>query len=160
MGRTCEVRDATPAWTDRCPLPVLGLSVCLALAAWVALPTTLRPVVPLFGLLVTGLPGSLLVLVGAVVAVYLATSTYRLQPGGWWATTLALIALGASTVVTFAFVDPLEAFRAMGYPEEVLASWSGSPLAERPLIIGSTVVLTLLSLVYMARVRRYFTRPG
>ncbi len=46
----------------------------------------------------------------------------------------------------------------MGYPEEVLAAWSGSPLAGRPLFVGSTVALTLLSLAYMAQIRKHFSR--
>lgn len=158
VGRTCEAHHRKPAWTDRCPLPVLGLSVCLGLAAWVTLPIALRPVVPVFGHLVTGWPGSLLVLGSAALAAWLAWSTYRLRPGGWWATAIALIVFGASTVVTFGAVDPLEVYRAMGYPEEVLAAWSGSPVSGRPVVIGGTVALTLVSLVYMVRIREHFPR--
>lgn len=157
VGRTCEARHAQPAWTDRCPLGVLGLSVGLGLAALVALPLVLRPAVPLFGLLVTGRPGSLLVLGGVAFTAWLARSTFRLQPGGWWATTAALIALGASTVVTLGMVDPVEIYRAMGYPDEVLAAWSGSPATGRAVLIGGTVALTVASLVYMARIRVHFS---
>ena len=56
---TCETRDPAPSWTDRCPLPVLGLSLWM----WFCVPMMLlmpfsgHLVLPLFGMLIYGTPG-------------------------------------------------------------------------------------------------------
>ena len=82
---TCERRDAKTRWTDRCPLPVLALSLMFAfsflsmfsLAAY-------RWTFPLFGSSVSGATGAALAVLIAVVLAYLAWGTYRLQPAAWW----------------------------------------------------------------------------
>jgi hypothetical protein len=156
VGVTCEIQHPGPTWTDRCPLPVLALSVGLGFAAILALPLALRPVVPLFGFLVTGWAAALLNLAGALVAGLLARSTYRLELGGWWATSALLVVSGASVALTFLRVPPVEYYRRIGYPEEQLKLFEQSSLGQPWLIVWSTVVLTLLSLIYMGAIRRHF----
>jgi len=156
VGVTCEIRHPGPTWTDRCPMPVLALRVGLGFAAILALPLALQPVVPLFGMLITGWAATLLILAGALVTGFLAWSTYRLELGGWWATSALLVVSGASIALTFLRVQPVEYYRLMGYPEEQLELFEQSGLAHPSLIIWSTVVLTVLSLVYMGAIRRHF----
>jgi hypothetical protein len=156
VGWTCARHDPGPTWTDRCPLPVLALSLGLGFAAVLCVPLAMRPVVPLFGILVGGWSAALLILGGAVVAGLLARSTYRLESAGWWATTVLLVVVGASIALTFLRVPPVEYYRQLGYPEEQLMLLERSSLGHPSLVVWSTVVLTLLSVAYMIAVRRFF----
>ena len=155
VGRTCERAHPEPAWTDRCPLSVLGLSVAMGFVAALAPALALVPAVPWFGLIVTGWVGAALYLAGEVLCAILARSTYRLEPRGWWATSVLLLLIGLSSTVTFLTVAPVELYRAMGYPERFLSTLEGSSGGDRTLALA-TVVMTLLSLGYMALIRRHY----
>jgi hypothetical protein len=156
VRRTCEAHDPSPAWTDRCPTPVLGLSVGLGLASMLFLPTALVPVAPVFGSLWTGWKGALAIVVFAGLAGWLAVETYRLRRRGWWGTTILLSVAGISVVVTFVRVAPMELYRAMGYPERQLTRLEGAGDWSRQLIVWGTIALSLLSVVYMLAVRKHF----
>ncbi len=117
---TCEVRDPTPRWTDACPLPVLAVSVWQGFGAVMLLmmPLAYNGVMPFFGVLLTGLPGTFLwVGLGGLWA-YLAWGFFNLRPAAWWITLGALVLLGLSSVLTFMRIDLIEMYRLMGYPEQ------------------------------------------
>lgn len=153
LSRTLEARDPTPAWTDRCPLPVLGLSVGLGAGAAVSLPMALRPAVPLFGRILTGWVAALLMLLTAVACGLLARATYRLRTSGWWGASILFTLVGASTLTTFLSTEPDELYRQLGYPEMPMP---GSASLGGLLGMGMGAALTLLSLIYMLAIRRYF----
>ena len=57
---TCEARDPVTRWTDRCPLPVLSVSIFVAFGAAMALVIAATyAVYPLFGVVLFGLPARL-----------------------------------------------------------------------------------------------------
>ncbi len=72
VKRTCEVRDPKERWTDRCPLPVLALSLFTAFGA-VGLLALLAfgGLFPLFGVFVSGTVGDILIVVVAGILLYL-----------------------------------------------------------------------------------------
>lgn len=152
---TCEAYDPEPDWTERCPPAVLGLSVGLGACAVVAVLSALRPAVPLFGRLVTGSPGVLSLVAGAGICLWLARETYALRMRGWWLTTAFLLLIGVSTWLTLERVAPSDLFRAMGYPEDSLAS---SPAGFRRAAEWLTAALTVLTVVYMGAIRKHFRR--
>jgi hypothetical protein len=152
---TCEAHDPQPDWTERCPPAVLGLSVGLGACGVIVVLMALRPVVPLFGRLATGWTGVLSLLVGAGICLWLARETYALRMRGWWLTTAFLVLVGASTWLTLERVAPSELFRAMGYPEDTLAS---PPAAFSSAAAWLTAAFTVLTLVYMGAIRKHFRR--
>lgn len=156
VRRTCEAHDPSPTWTDRCPVPVLGLSVGLGLAAMLFLPTALVPVAPVFGSLWTGWKGALAIVVFAGLAGWMAVETYRLRWRGWWGTTSLLVVAGVSVVTTFLRVEPVELYRSMGYSERHLSRLDGAGDWSRQLIVWGTIALSLLSVLYMLAVRKHF----
>lgn len=160
LRMTCQANDPTPDWTARCPVPVLGLSVGLGAFALLTLPLMLRPAVPLFGILVTGWPGASLMLLGAAACGWLARETYRLRRAGWWGTLLLLLLVGLSTLITFQRVEPIELYRELGYPQELIEVLGRSMAFGRAAVSWGTAVLTLLSLAYMATVRKHFRFGG
>ena len=154
--RTCAAANPQPAWTERCPLPVLGFSLGLAAVALFAIPLSFRPVVPWFGKLITGAPGALAMLAFGAVSAALARWTYRLAPAAWWSSALLLVVVAASVVLTFNRIEPAEYLRALGYPEAQLEVLASSTMASREVTLGTTILLTAGSLVYMMTIRRHF----
>ena len=149
LRMTCEVYDPECAWTERCPPAVLGLSVGLGACGVIAVLLVLRPVVPLFGWLVTGWAGAALQLIGAGLCFWLARKIYEQNMAGWWATTLFLTLTGVSTWLTLVRVDPAEWYRAMGYPDELAQAVTlGSTIPA-----WLTIAVTFFTLVYMASMR-------
>jgi hypothetical protein len=116
---TCERRDAKTRWTDRCPLPVLALSLVFAFSFLSMFSmAAYRWTFPLFGSYVSGTTGAALVVLIAAALAYLAWGTYRLQPAAWWCA-LVLYVLGtANAVVMFAAMDLAEMYKKMGMPAD------------------------------------------
>ena len=152
LRMTCEVYDPECAWTERCPPAVLGLSVGLGACGVIAVPLTLRPVVPFFGWLVGGWAGAGLLLIGAGLCFWMARKIYEQLPSGWWATTIFLTLAGVSTWVTLVRVDPAEWYRAMGYPDELLQAMT----LRSTIPSWLTAAVTLLTVVYMVGIRKHF----
>ena len=77
---TCLRRDPRIRWTDRCPMPVLALSILLALSV-VSMPSALvyGPVMPLFGVYVSGPAAMAVILLVVAAMAYCAWGAYRLK---------------------------------------------------------------------------------
>ncbi len=70
---TCERRDPKVRWTDKCPLPVLAVS--LMAGCWSAcMPLTgfYGWSIPFFGLILSGMPGAGVMLVSVLLFGYVA----------------------------------------------------------------------------------------
>ena len=132
---------------------MLGLSVSLGICGVVGALMALRPIVPLFGRLVTGWPAALSMLAGAGACLWMARETFALRARGWWAATAFLVLVGLSTWLTLARVPASELLLAMGYPEDSVSSGDAS---FGPVASWLTLVLTLATVVYMAGIRKHF----
>jgi hypothetical protein len=152
LRATCEAADPRRVWTDRCPPSVLGLSLGFAACGLMALLSLVRPAVPLFGRVVTGRPGAACLTLSAVLCFWLARATFRLRPAGWWAASAATILVGLSSGITLRSVGLAELYAALGYPD---AARAGLPLRD-DLALALTVVVTVISLIYMVGIRRHF----
>ncbi len=149
---TCMARHPQPDWSEHLPPTVMGLGVGWSATALLGLPMALQPAVPLFGGLLTGWAGTWSLLAASALFAFVAREVFRMRPSGWWGSTLSMVLIGVSTAWTFARVDLAEFLRAMHYPEEQVRMMAVS----RSFLVGATVVLTLLSLVYMALIRHHF----
>ena len=118
---TCRFRDPQIRWTDKCPLPVLALSMLFAM--WSVSLLTMGAygwAFPFFGTILTGISGAAVVLVLILCLAYLARGTYRLSINAWWCAVLLTIAWGVSTIITFSRISILELYEKMNFPEEQL----------------------------------------
>ncbi len=154
---TCEWKDPHVRWTDRCPLPVLALSLMLGLgAATMPLSLVYGRVMPLFGILVKGVPAILVILGMVVLAGYLAWGSYRLKMSAWW-TMLALYSiLGVSTLVTFSRISMIDYYREINLPEEQVKMIQKTGMLEgmnMPVMMGAGCARFV---GYLLWVRRYF----
>jgi hypothetical protein len=160
---TCQMRDPKVRWTDRCPMPVLALSIILALSV-VSMSSLVAYgcVMPLFGVFISGAAGAVVILLIALALAYLAWGTYRLKLAAWWGTLLFGIAGTLSMVVTFSRTNLMEMYEKMGMPADQLEMMRKTGFVES--ISDRAPWMNLVGgaawLGYLLYVRRYFVRGG
>ena len=154
--RTCRERHPEPDWSDRCPSTVLVLALALGLAGVLLAPMALRPAVPWFGRLLTGTAGSFVTIALGVVFAWTGWALFRLKTAGLWTTGIVAGVLGISTVWTLLETPRVEWYRAVDYPEKYIEQMlaSGEPSAWPEIAVTS--VLTVLTVVYLASIRKHF----
>ena len=158
---TCEARDPVARWTDRCPLPVLALSLWLGSGAlsMFLMPVAYHGVVPLFGTLVSGPVGLVFYLCMAGLFFYLARATYQLNPLAWWIVLGVMLLFGISNLLTFGRIDLSEMYRLMGYPEAQIRQMQQLNLLGNNFMLLSSALGCLPLIGYLIYIRRYFRPP-
>ncbi len=160
---TCDAKDAKIRWTDHCPLPVLSLSLLLALGATSILWSAGYDfVTPLFGVILKGIYGAIFFFGFSAVLLYLAWAIYKMRLFAWWATLAAFVLFGLSTIVTFSRISLMDLYREMDFPEDQLKTIEEAGVLEVnvPLIV---VIYLALFIGYMLWVRTYMvagSRPA
>ncbi len=157
---TCEQRDPKPRWTDKRPLPVLGLSLMLYAGAASMLFALIFPALPFLGMLLRGLPLIAYSVIVSAILLYLAKGIYDLKVSAW-TITIILSLLGSVTgTITFLKMDVIEYYKALGYSDLAITQMR---LAEIWQILGSrtiTVPMMIIWLVvwigYLMYMRRFF----
>lgn len=160
VRRTAEYFSPA-AWTDRRPLPVLGLALTLMLTSMSVLLGAVYPVVSLFGvLLLSGVAAVAALVVAAVVLAILAIEVVRLRRWAWWAI-LGIVVLEATNLgVTALRVDMTEMQRLAGQPKEQLELMQRIGMPTRSAVISNVVVAAVVTVGYLFYVRRHFFGPG
>jgi hypothetical protein len=137
----------------------LGLAAPLGVASILFAPNPPGGAFPLFGILLTGRPAAALILLTSAACAWLAWSTYRLEPAGWWGSLALVVIGGASATLTCAFVDLAGYYVAWGSRPEDVAYLGGSAFFGRESVAGQSAIFTLLGVVYLSVVRRHFLNP-
>ncbi len=156
---TFEARDPHLRWTDKCPLPVLALSLSYGLIGISALVGFYANTpIPFFGKMLTGLASQAYYVLQLAMAAYLAWGTYHLTRKAWVVSVAMTVFLGMSTVVSYSIIDMTTLYRAMNVPFDQIALMreQGWDTARIAMITG---VLTLAWLAYLVYVKKYFTGP-
>jgi hypothetical protein len=156
---TCVRRDPKIPWTDRCPMPVLPVSILLAVGILSTFSSlAYGGAVPVFGVYLYGPAGVSVVVLMAALLAYLAWGTYRLQMAAWWGTVLIWIAGASSMAITFARGGLMEMYERMRMPPDQLEMIRKSGLVESMAQWGPWAVGLggIAWLGYLLFVRRYF----
>jgi hypothetical protein len=158
LREALERLDPKTRWTDRCPPPVLSLSLSLAISAAGCLPFIRGPL-PLFGATLAGPAAAVVVGLAAIALAVLAVLTYRLAPSGWWGS-LAMVVIVTLISVDVSFRVDLtraaeDAFAGAGAPPPTpetaaTAAW---------LLGAGSLLFGVVCLVAVLRLRRYFFAP-
>jgi len=157
---TCEFRDPRVRWTDKCPLPVLALSLLFGFWA-VSMPFTVcyGCAIPFFGSILTGLSGAGVVLLVMLLAGYVAWGTYRLSINAWWCAVLLITAWALSAAITFSRISILDFYEKMNFPEQQLDTMKQFSISQDYMVLF--LVLWAAGLLgYLLYTRRYFVPPA
>ena len=155
---TCEAKDPHVRWTDRCPLPVLALSLLLGFGAFCTILFVVVPVysavMPWFGTLLEGPAALGLMLVNSLLFACLAWGLYKLKKGAWLGTIAILIVWSVSSIVTFSHVGMRELYEKMHVPEEQLEMMENTGILDTmnmPWMMGISCVVYLAYVLYVGR---------
>ena len=158
---TLERADPVPRWTDRCPLPVLGMTLALLGAAAAALTPLPYGAVPALGRILTGAPAVIFCAALAASAAVLARGSYRLRAWAWWGSLALVLLVNAGSLAAFLRVDMAEIYQRMKMPPEDIAMMREGGLLSGSAAIVATTALGATCIVYLLFVKKYFRRePG
>ncbi len=154
---TCEHRDPTVRWTDRCPLPVLALVIVLLIGAFfISFNMFTGMAFPLFGAFLTGFPAIAMYLTSTVVLLVLVRLCYRLSTVGWVLTAAFMALSGLSGLVTFLSADFIELYQGMGLSEPQMQQLKQSNQMTSGVYAIMVGVSTLAFLAYHVYTLRFF----
>jgi uncharacterized membrane protein len=161
VEETCKRRDPVERWTDRCPLPVLVVSLLFGCGAvYYLLLAVTTPFLPFFGRYLTGLAATAALIVVAGIDGFLANALYRLRLSGWWIALVAIALRMISAVLTFSHADLLQAYAKMGWSETQLQQMSNNPvLRSSTIMLWWTAAFMILFIGYLLWIKRYFREP-
>lgn len=97
---TCEQFDDQPRWTDKCPLPVLALSIVFVVWGLSMTVGLLGWSLPFFGTVLHSFTGAAVSIALAGLLVLLAWRMYKLDRLAWWAAAALVAVMLASFIVT------------------------------------------------------------
>lgn len=158
---TLEFCDRKPRWTDRCPVPLLGLAVFAAASGVMTIASAFWiPFMPVFGHVLTGQTARIFWLGIAVVLLVIGWGAYRKMLVAWALALVLVIAGTFSGAVSFRRLDWAEMYDMMGIPipdDQMLemtrmmeAMYSGSSM------IVAMILAALPVLAYLIWVLRFF----
>ena len=160
VNATCKFRDPQVRWTDKCPLPVLAVSLMFVFWALSMLSMGFYScTIPFFGFIISGATGAAVALVATFLFAYVAWGTYKLKINAWWCAVLLIIAWTLSMVITFSRVSMLDFYEKMGLPEQQLEIIKESCMPCRSTMVLFWGILFLGFLGYLLYTRRYFVAP-
>jgi multisubunit Na+/H+ antiporter MnhB subunit len=110
---------------------------------------------PFFGILLMGAKGAAVIIGLAILSVYTAWGIYKLKMTAWWLTVLMLIALAASTIITFMFTKVADYYKLIGYSEEQIKNIQN---LNMPYLIYYCVGSVSVMLGYMFFILKYFKK--
>jgi hypothetical protein len=152
-----EYFDPTPRWTDRCPIPVLGVVTGLVVWGGSHLINAPQQLAPVFGTVLVGPAAAAVISAFGLGALLLVPPVYRQRMAGWWGT-LALLIISAIAFGLTAFrSDLIDQYRRAGVSEEqiqMMRQVQSAPATPVVWVLGG-----LLALGYLLYVRKYFRQP-
>jgi len=155
---TVEAHDPQTRWTDRVPLPVLGVSLVLAFGALVLIANASRPVIPLFGTVLSGPAATLTMLALAGLLAFVAVQLFRLKESAWWTLVLLQIIGGVFAAFTLTRTDINRVYEQMGVMTPQIRAMHLEQIFGNPLLWALAAVAWIAYFAFLIWMRRYFGR--
>ena len=154
---TCEFRDSRIRWTDKCPLPVLAVSLLFGVwAVSLLFCGGYGWTVPFFGFILTGIKGAAIALIGMLLFGYAAWGLYKLSIKAWWCAVLLTILWALSTGITFSRVNMLDFYEKMNFPQQLEIMKQCMPQAFTSTMVLLFGLWVVGLLVYLLYTKKYF----
>ena len=157
---TCETHDLTIRWTDRVPWPVLAVATLLGFASFATLANVGAPVVPFFGMALTGASAALTMLVLSGLFGFLTVQWIVLRKSAWWTTLLLHVIGGIVAMVTLATGDVGEVYAKLNMPREQNEAMQLETLGRSPALWAIVILVWAAYLGVLLYTRRYFDTPA
>jgi hypothetical protein len=158
---TCEARDLKVRWTDKCPLPVLAVSLIYGFWAvsllWSA---AYGWAIPFFGFILSGTAGAVISLIYLLLFGYVAWGAYKLNIKAWWCAMLATIAQVASVGITFSRGGLWALYEKMNISGQQLEAMKQYVTPHISIITLLFVIWIVGFLGYLFYTKRYFVSPS
>jgi hypothetical protein len=161
---TCLGQNVAPAATivgggapsPRLPVPLAILAVWEALSALSVLAILIIPATLVFGVVIRGLPASLIFLAHSLLSAYAAWTIYRQQLIGWTVSLFKIVFWTVSALVTaLRRPDMAALFREMGYNDQTLLVYQQFPRLLPMVWVGTAVMMTVV-IVFILYARKSF----
>ena len=111
---------------------------------------------PFFGVLLTGLPGTLALLLMAGVWFWLGVRWYRQDIMAWWTLLALMILLSVSNGITFARVNIIEVYQKLGYSQAQLDLMQKQDWMGNSFMVWGCLLWLVPMVGYVIWTRRYF----
>jgi hypothetical protein len=116
VQNTCERINPKPSWTDRCPLPLLAMSFISAVGCLTIFSgATMNYTVFLFGHVVSGVPGMLIIALISAAFGYVGWGAFTRKMHAWWGAYVVVLLTSSSMMLTFSEMDMATLYQHMGY---------------------------------------------
>jgi hypothetical protein len=148
--------DPVERWTDRCPIPVLGIVVALIGYGGMILVSAPQAMLPVFGTVLYGPVAMAVAIVFAIAALVLAWLSFRRRPAGWWGTIAFVVFLAVAYLMTAARSDQRNLYRNSGFTAQQLEVMNQFRSRLPFGLLGLQLPIPLLMIGYMIWVRKYF----
>ena len=112
--------------------------------------------IPFFGVVLSGIPGAIVISAMALLLAYTAWGTYKLDIKAWWCALLVIVGWSLSTIITFSTVSMQTFYEKSGLTEQQLETLSQLRLLWEPansLFLGLWAIVVV---VYLLCIRKYF----
>jgi len=157
---TCETHDPAIRWTDRVPWPVLAVATLLGFASFATLANVGAPVVPFFGMALTGASAALTMLTLSGLFGFLTVQWIVLRKSAWWTTLLLHVIGGIVAIVTLATGDVGEVYAKLNMPREQIQAMQLETLGRSPALWAIVILVWAAYLGVLLYTRRYFDTPA
>jgi len=157
---TCESHDPVIRWTDRVPWPVLAVATLMGFTSFAMLANVGAPVVPFFGMALTGASAALTMLTLSGLFGFLTVQWIVLRKSAWWTTLLVHVIGGIVAVVTLARGDVGAVYAQMNVPREQIQAMQLDTLGRSPALWAIVIVMWAAYLGVLLYTRRYFDTPA
>jgi len=154
---TCERRNPEPCWTDRCPLPLLAMSIISITGCFsIVFAGTTNYTVFFYGHVLNGVPGALIVAFISVACGYVGWGAYTRKMHAWWGAYALIVLVSSSMMLSFSEMDVAAMYDLMGYSEEQSAHLRGFYSLSSATLTFISCAWGIMTCIYLVWVRDRF----
>jgi len=152
VRKTFEYYNPGLSWTDKTPLPVLGLSLFFIFVSLGYISNSFLKILGFFGMLLTGPVALYASLCFAVIYIVLAFGLYKLKMAAWVLSLIMHIFWIASGIVSFLKIDMNELYNYLDIPQDII----GDLGSFQQNIWFSSIITSVLIVIYQLYLLKFF----
>ncbi len=160
VKNTCELKNPKPSWTDHCPLPLLAMSFISGMGCFsILIAATTNYTVFLFGHVVSGFQGGLVMLFISLVCGYVGWGAFTRKMHAWWGAYLLVLLTSASMMLSFAEIEMSSLYVHMGYSAEQILLLRETYWVSSSALTFISCLWGIMACIYLGWVRDCFRPP-